>query len=238
MKTASRARAGIKATGGGLRVAALGLGCVLLGTAVAGEIPLPEGRRVTEDGRLLPLDAETRQVAERARETLAAELQVDAAMIEVDTVRAMQWSDTSLGCPQPGYSYGQVITPGFRVTLRADGVLHFVHTGRTGTGIVCKRKQTPGGIPSADGEVPWAPQATAARKDLARRLAVPVDQVRVAYVRGNTWEDRSLDCPEPDVTYQPESVKGYIMRLRVGSRDYTYHTDLQRTVACPPIATD
>ncbi|MEM9386598.1 MAG: hypothetical protein AAGA68_16185 [Pseudomonadota bacterium] len=211
---------------------------LLMATAVAGENPMPEGRQVTGDGRLIPLDSKTREIADLARGALATELSVDPVAIEVDTVKAMQWSDTSLGCPEPGFGYGQVITPGYRVTLRLDGVIHFVHTNTASRAVVCERKEMPGAIPRADGEVSWVPQATVARQDLSKRLSVPLAKIRVAHVRGKTWPDRSLDCPVPNVTYPPESVKGYMIRLRVGQRAYTYHTDLERTVPCPPIASD
>ncbi|MEO0423966.1 MAG: hypothetical protein AAF184_16630 [Pseudomonadota bacterium] len=116
---------------------------LLMAIALAGEAPMPEGRQLTEDGRLIPLDDQTRKIADLARSTLATELSVDPASIEVDTVQAMQWSDTSLGCPQPGFGYGQVITPGYRVALRVDGAEHFVHTNTTTRGVVCEQKTPP-----------------------------------------------------------------------------------------------
>lgn len=121
--------------------------CVLLmATAVAGEAPMPEGQQVTEDGRLIPLDSKTRQIADLARSTLATELGVDPALIEVDKVKAMQWSDMSLGCPQPGFGYGQVITPGYRVSLRVDGAVHLVHTNTSSRAVVCENETPPRGI--------------------------------------------------------------------------------------------
>lgn len=35
---------------------------------------------------------------------------------------AVEWSDASLGCPQPGRMYPQVITPGYHIVLRVDDV--------------------------------------------------------------------------------------------------------------------
>ena len=31
-----------------------------------------------------------------------------------------EWSDSSLGCPEPGHAYAQIITPGWVVTIDTD----------------------------------------------------------------------------------------------------------------------
>jgi hypothetical protein len=67
---------------------------------------------------------------------LVAELGLSPADVTVLSVEEMQWSDSSLGCPQPGMMYAQVITPGYRILLEANGETHDVHTDQTGTTIV------------------------------------------------------------------------------------------------------
>ncbi len=42
-------------------------------------------------------------------------------MISVTDFQAQDFSDTSLGCPQPDQMYSQVITPGYQVVLEAQG---------------------------------------------------------------------------------------------------------------------
>ena len=65
---------------------------------------------------------------------LAAKLSVDPATITVKAVEPIEWPDASLGCPQPGMMYAQVITPGYRIMLEIDGKSYEYHTG--GGGIV------------------------------------------------------------------------------------------------------
>jgi len=72
-----------------------------------------------------------------ARETLARELGVGAGAFVVRTVEAVEWSDTSLGCPEKGMSYAQVIVPGYRVVLEHAGRAHHVHIGG-GRAVRCK----------------------------------------------------------------------------------------------------
>ena len=41
--------------------------------------------------------------------------------ISVIQATAQEWPDASLGCPQPGMMYAQVITPGYQIILEAAG---------------------------------------------------------------------------------------------------------------------
>jgi len=50
---------------------------------------------------------------------LAIQLGVDPSAITVVWVETKEWPDTSLGCPEPGMMYTQVITPGYLVVLDA-----------------------------------------------------------------------------------------------------------------------
>ena len=37
------------------------------------------------------------------------------------SAESVTWSDSALGCPKPGMMYSQVITPGLKVVVEADG---------------------------------------------------------------------------------------------------------------------
>ena len=96
----------------------------ILATFAAGaqDIPFVPGQGTSEQ-----LTGPERDVARLAIDALAADLQVAKERILVDTIRAVDWPDSSIGCPQPGHSYLQVITPGHKVTLRANGQDYVVH---------------------------------------------------------------------------------------------------------------
>jgi hypothetical protein len=60
-----------------------------------------------------------------ARQNLASRLgygpeQADSGILVVQAT-AQEWPDASLGCPQPGMMYAQVITPGYQIILEAAG---------------------------------------------------------------------------------------------------------------------
>jgi len=81
-------------------------------------------------------------IEERARETLADWLGVSSEEIEVIEVEEVEWSDTSLGCPQPGMAYAEVIVPGWRVVMRVGGETYEYHWGG-GHGVVCDEEGLP-----------------------------------------------------------------------------------------------
>ncbi len=68
---------------------------------------------------------------EEALADLAERLKVDKSAIRVESIEKRMWSDASLGCPQPGMMYAQVITPGFLIRLNAQGRVYTYHTSLT-----------------------------------------------------------------------------------------------------------
>jgi len=59
---------------------------------------------------------------------LAEQLEVSEVDIQVLSAEPVDWPDTSLGCPEPGMMYAQVITPGFQVTLQVGEEVYEYHT--------------------------------------------------------------------------------------------------------------
>lgn len=51
---------------------------------------------------------------------------------------AVEWPDTALGCPEEGFSYAQVITPGYRVVVEAGGETLDYRADEAGTFRVCE----------------------------------------------------------------------------------------------------
>ena len=194
-------------------------------------------KSVSGDGDVIPITVEDRSIAEKAVLALADHLDIPVSAIRVDSVRAVDWRDSSIGCPQPGEAYLQVITPGHKITLRVDGTIHVVHEANGNAFVCTRRKAVVSGLTNQL-ELVWAPQAAIARKDLAGHLGVDESQIIIASARGTTWTDTSLGCPETGTEYADVSAEGFVLTLRHGGRNFTYHTDLDRVIACPPISED
>jgi hypothetical protein len=191
-------------------------------------------RFVPGQGPLETLSDVERGVAMLAIDTLAAELGVPREQIELDTVRAVEWRDSSLGCPKPGVAYLDVVKAGHKVTLRVDRQIYVVHEAGN-KAFVCRQNKALGGI-TPQRELEFGPQLVAARADLARRLGLRDSEIRFLASEGRTFPDASLGCPEPGQMYAQSQVNGWVLTFGVRDRTYTYHTDLNRTIPCPPIA--
>ena len=67
-----------------------------------------------------------------AQEDLFRRLGVDDP-VKIKTIEPAEWSDTSLGLPQPGVSYDQVLVQGFKLTLEDEsGTAYVYHTSLAG----------------------------------------------------------------------------------------------------------
>lgn len=78
-------------------------------------------------------------LVDRVVADLAARLGVAPNEVEVVEVREVEWPDSSLGCPKPGYSYLQVITPGYQIRLRAQGQTYDYRTDRGQLFVLCEK---------------------------------------------------------------------------------------------------
>ena len=72
-----------------------------------------------------------------ARRDLAARIGVAESRLELVAVESVEWRDASLGCPEPDRFYAQVITPGYRIALRAGGEQHEYHSDAGGRVVYC-----------------------------------------------------------------------------------------------------
>jgi len=75
-------------------------------------------------------------LVELAKADLAERIGIEKEQIEVDSVKSVEWPDASLGCPEPGMMYAQVITPGYRILLSHDGENYRYHTDARGNRVV------------------------------------------------------------------------------------------------------
>jgi hypothetical protein len=82
-------------------------------------------------------DAQGQAMFELARQDLARQLNIDPATITLIAISAVDWNDSSLGCPQPGVNYMQVITPGYNMRLDAQGKAYEYHSDAKSAVVQC-----------------------------------------------------------------------------------------------------
>jgi hypothetical protein len=186
---------------------------------------------------------------DRARETLRA-AGVDPSTLTVAAAEPVTWSNSGLGCAQPGEMTLAVLTPGYRVELRGAQRNYVVHVAGN-RAIVCNDRVGSGarGGPAAL-KHPIVPlrgieaMTQRAREMLATAVGAPVEQIRVVGFEPQVWPDTGLGCPTapdgpardgPASPAVPGRVSGFRIMLEHEGRGYTFNTDLHRVIACPPI---
>jgi hypothetical protein len=177
-------------------------------------------------------------VVERGRQALgAAGLPADLKLLSSEQV---QWSDSSLGCPQPGMMYAQVITSGYVLRFADGETTREVHV--TGDAALVCSTQLGTGVPKRATAAYRANDldkvVEQARADLAVKLNLKVEDVSLRNFEPTTWPDSRLGCGEPVADATPGPVRGFKLILVAGGLYYPYHTDLKRAFPCPPIATE
>jgi hypothetical protein len=192
------------------------------------------GCQAVEPGPVEALPDAQRSIADLAIETLAADLKIPKDTITVESVTEVDWRNSSLGCPKPGMAYLDVITSGHKVTLRANGQVYNVHEADN-KAFVCKLPSLAGGM-APKPELAYGRQMLTAQKDLARRLGVPVQEIRPGGALRMTWENTALGCPQPGVQYAEVETDGWRLTLKHGQREYIYHADDHHSFPCPDIA--
>lgn len=101
--------------------------------SIPGESPLPEPGTSPLPTLLAPSAA---AAAAAAVTYLSAELGISQDEVTILSSEPVNWPDTSLGCPQPGMMYAQMITPGYRFLVEAKGNEYEIHTDQTGRSVV------------------------------------------------------------------------------------------------------
>jgi hypothetical protein len=182
----------------------------------------------------------------KAKNDLMERLGLSEDQIQVADARSVVWPDASLGCPQPGITYAQVDTPGFRVILEAAGERYEYHINPGRFAVLCERGSVSVVVPLKmptifSEEIVVTPVSgdlerlvDRAKKDLTRRLEITPDEIEVLRIEKAEWPDTSLGCAEPGLARRPVAIPGYRIILSIQGREYIYHTGQKSGVIyCP-----
>ena len=110
------------------------------------EIPiLPTEGDATQMNPSLPTPADVglQSLIEKAKIDLAQRLSISVAQINLVEATEVEWSDSSLGCPQPGFDYLQVITPGYLILLEVNAQTYEYHSNRDAYFVYCENSSPP-----------------------------------------------------------------------------------------------
>lgn len=85
-----------------------------------------------------PVDSTLQALIEKAKEDLTQRAVISMSQIQVVEATEVEWPNSSLGCPQPGMSYLEVITPGYRIALEANGTQYEYHSNKSTLIVFCE----------------------------------------------------------------------------------------------------
>ncbi len=202
--------------------------CTEEGTPASAAPALP-----TESVGLIIMDEDALTLLiERAKDDLVQATGAESDAITVVSTEEVEWSDSSLGCPDPDAMYAQVITPGFLIVLESEGNTVNFHTGINPDGPLVQC--TEDGTPASSSMVVVAPQMVMddplsrlverATEDLMQATSAASDEITTVSTEEMEWSDSSLGCPEPDTMYAQMITPGYLIVLETGGETYKYHS--------------
>ena len=83
------------------------------------------------------IPAEAQPLVDLVLADAAVQLGVDPSTLTVTALEGVDWPDSSLGCPEDGGVYAQVISPGYRITVTdGESTLEY-HTGLNDVFVLC-----------------------------------------------------------------------------------------------------
>jgi hypothetical protein len=97
-----------------------------------------------------PSDINLQILIDKAKEDLTRRLSISAAQIDLVEAADVMWSDSSLGCPQKGMVYADVLTPGYLIVLSVNSEEYEYHTSKGTEMVYCENPNPP--VPGMPGD--------------------------------------------------------------------------------------
>jgi hypothetical protein len=113
-----------------LTVVAMAVAVIFVACSNAASAPTPSPV-------VIPIPPDAAGAVDAARQAAVSHLGIGPDQLQVSQVEAHQWPDSSLGCPQPGLLYSQIVTPGFLVVLSSGTHQLEYHTDMRSRVVLC-----------------------------------------------------------------------------------------------------
>jgi hypothetical protein len=164
-----------------------------------------------------PVPTEAEPLVALSKADLAERLGISPDEIRVQRVEKTEFPDASLGVPEPGKSYIQVVTPGYIITLAAEGDTYTYHGADDRVVLV-----PPSATPEAEGEGTVETPGAGAQVTLPLHVLARVGQPEQPVTATLRWQD-GTELSQSFVTLRGADGQGLV----IGSLDW-------RTESTPP----
>lgn len=98
-----------------------------------------------------PANPGLQSLIDKAKADLAQRLSISVQNIVLVEATSVVWPNASLGCPQKGMVYAEVLTPGYLIILNADNNEYEYHASRGTQVIYCVNPTPP--VPGMPGSI-------------------------------------------------------------------------------------
>ncbi len=178
-----------------------------------------------------PSPAARAQAAEDLLPQVAEALDMEAEALTMISIEAVEWPDASLGCPEPGRSYAQVVTPGWRLVYRdAAGEAHEVHTPQNMQHfVICDAPERETLVPEEESVNP--PVVEAAIRVVTERFGFAREEIEVRSVEYVEWRNSCLGCEAPGDVCLMVITPGARVVLAHNGELYQVHTNASGSTA-------
>ncbi len=165
------------------------------------------------------------KIAAMLKPDVAEALNLSPEELRLVSVKSVEWSDASLGCPQPGEVYAQVITPGWQLIFEDEASNRYdVRAPKAATTfVICEDRDTLP-APTEAAEAPTGVIA-AAKRIVMEQAGVDEALLTLVSVESVQWRNSCLGCAGPDEACAMVITPGYRVVLRAGDALYEVHTD-------------
>jgi hypothetical protein len=90
-----------------------------------------------------PVEPNLQNLIDKAIADLAQRLTISPNEVILVEATSVVWPDSSLGCPQKGMVYAQVLTPGYLIRLDSGNQQYEYHAGKGTSVIYCEHPTPP-----------------------------------------------------------------------------------------------
>ncbi|MBI5354659.1 MAG: hypothetical protein HZB50_18610 [Chloroflexi bacterium] len=110
--------------------------------------PSPDSPTVGEPTPMTPLQqtpasTNMQTLVKKATDDLSKKLGVSEDQIKLVKASEVTWGDGSLGCPQKGMAYIEMLISGYLVVLEVDNIQYEYHSGKDGNLSYCQNPTPP-----------------------------------------------------------------------------------------------
>ena len=181
----------------------------------------PTGNPTTEPTHI-PVDIPPVQRA--AIDAAIKTLGLPAEQVTLVSIEAVDWPNGCLGVTRIGVMCTQMVVPGFRIVLAANGKQYEFHTNLDASEVA-----------PANGPAVEVPEAIAAivKPMLASALGVANSDIQVVSTQIIEWPDSCLGVSTPGLACSQIVTPGYLVTLQANGQQYEYHTNGDASAVVP-----